>query len=79
MLWRSTADYLVLAQHDGTHMEVHGPAATVWGLMSEPIDHAVLVELVAREYHLRPDQLDGDVASLLSALNEAGYVGRSDA
>lgn len=78
MLWRATANYLVLAQHDGSHTEIHGPGATVWKLISEPTEHVALIQDVAREYRLRPEQLDGDVTSILDVLREAGYVRCSD-
>ena len=75
--WRVAPQYLALSKLDGSCLEVRGPGADIWQLLQLPCDHERLTGAVALRYSTQPDVVAGDVATLLTKLNELGYVDRT--
>jgi Coenzyme PQQ synthesis protein D (PqqD) len=79
VLWRRTlGGVVVLSAHGPAEpMELRGPAAGIWELLTEPMTTAELVATLAATYGIEAEQVAGDVGGALETLLELGALCRS--
>lgn len=85
MKYRITADALVKPLDDGAmalntatgeYYSLNATAAFAWGLLEKGFTQTEMVDAIVAQYQVSPEMATGDLAHLLSDLQDHGLIAR---